>query len=57
MAIIDADAGILETEHTWDYLDPSSEIDAILVLQENRNLRPSVIENILSSNPAALYGL
>ena len=25
MAVIDADTHVIETEHTWDYLDPSEQ--------------------------------
>ena len=25
MAVIDADTHVIETEHTWDYMDPSEQ--------------------------------
>ena len=48
MLTIDADAHVLETEHTWDFLDP-----------DDRKHRPQlvVIVKIVDANPRALYGL
>jgi hypothetical protein len=60
MSVIDADAHVIETSRTWEFLDdadPHQKIDAVAVLRSREDVEPRIVEKILDDNARALYGL
>jgi predicted TIM-barrel fold metal-dependent hydrolase len=41
----------------YGHHDPSSELNAIRLLRNDRRIAPAVIEKILEANPRKFYGL
>lgn len=68
MAVIDADAYIVETERTWEYMeeaerpfyghnDTASELVALRKLREDGKIDPATATQCRAGNPRRLYGL
>lgn len=58
MATIDADAHVVESAHTWDYLDPADrEYRPTIVRPEGSSLAYWFIDGKIRGFARALYGL